>query len=525
MYAFRNSGFTKEQLTNLGVTSKDVPVAAPTSLFPPLVSRPIEIEKSEELEYKVDWKVQFQNDLFEVHSNLDLNLTDDSYSSKVANAIEREHKKKVQLKFAWNLMPAELRPSNKRRSPNKSNKAKKLKVVPSEIVEEKLKILEQKEKENPEGEERSTKGDNESDDDINDDGEEKMEDQEMDDDIDYGNNYFDNGEGYNDEDDNLDEGDGNLSNEEITRKRNRIFDFEQKKQRSNVGRVEKIEVRYLGTPEDATMMMNKKLSTPYNCAQHISESKCKTSAVALLNNKILWDMHRPLEDSCTLQLLSFKMNDPGAVNATFWRSCSFFLGAVLQKTFKENAGLFLHSFTKPNVRSGSFVHDIALNESDWKPSKEDFFTLKVEMTKFATQNLKVERLEVSHDIALEMFKENPFKREQLPSISNSNNGIVTLYRAGDHIDISKGPMVASTSFLGTSAIASVHKISAENASCNLYRVQGVALPTGISMNSFAFNNILVERARKLNPVGLQQTQEENEEQHIEQSPILQQSAN
>lgn len=58
-----------------------------------------------------------------------------------------------------------------------------------------------------------------------------------------------------------------LSSEEIIRKRNRIFDSEQKRQRDSVGRIEKIEVRYLGTPNDATMVMNKGISTPYNCAQ------------------------------------------------------------------------------------------------------------------------------------------------------------------------------------------------------------------------------------------------------------------
>lgn len=60
---------------------------------------------------------------------------------------------------------------------------------------------------------------------------------------------------------------GSLSSEEIVRKRNRIFDFEQKKQRDNVGRIEKIEVRYLGNPKDETMILNKDLSTPFNCAQ------------------------------------------------------------------------------------------------------------------------------------------------------------------------------------------------------------------------------------------------------------------
>lgn len=103
---------------------------------------------------------------------------------------------------------------------------------------------------------------------------------------------------------------------------------------------------------------------------------------------------------------------------------------------------------------------------------------------------------MNHDVALEIFKNNPFKREQLPNISNQNNGVVTLYRVGDHIDISRGPMVASTRFISKVNIASVHKVSAAKDSSSLYRVQGIALPIGFSMSHFAFN-ILMERAKKL----------------------------
>jgi large subunit ribosomal protein L39 len=228
----------------------------------------------------------------------------------------------------------------------------------------------------------------------------------------------------------------------------------------------------------------------------ISESKCKTAVIALLDNKQLWDMHRPLESSCTLQLLNFRMTDPTSVNKVFWRSCSFLLGAVMQRTFKESSGLFLHSFPRPNVKSGSFVHDIGLNESNWSPSEKDLHTLGVEMIKLSSEAKKIERLDVTHEIALEMFKDNPFKREQLPSISNSNNGVVTLYRIDDHIDISKGPMVANSSFVHRCKIASTHKISNPGDSYNLYRVQGVSLPSGFNIGAFAFD-ILVDRAKKL----------------------------
>ena len=59
-------------------------------------------------------------------------------------------------------------------------------------------------------------------------------------------------------------------------------------------------------------------------------------------------MRRPFRDSCTLQLLNFTSPEPHIANKAFWRSCSFLLGAVLQASFKPEAGLFLHSFPKPN---------------------------------------------------------------------------------------------------------------------------------------------------------------------------------
>lgn len=46
----------------------------------------------------------------------------------------------------------------------------------------------------------------------------------------------------------------------------------------------------------------------------ISELLCKESVLAQLNNETLWDMHRPLEESCTLKFLHFKDPNPKHVN-------------------------------------------------------------------------------------------------------------------------------------------------------------------------------------------------------------------
>lgn len=281
--------------------------------------------------------------------------------------------------------------------------------------------------------------------------------------------------------------------------RNELFTLEQKRQREAIGRIEKIEVRYLGLPEDVTLVMNKDLSTPYDCAQHLSEHHCKRSVVAIVDSHTPWDMHRPLKDDCTLQLQSFTVVDPHLANRTFWRSCSFMLGAILSECFKDSVNVQLHSFPSPNVKSGSFLYDIVLNSPNWKPKKVELRALSGAMINLAAKDLPFEWLEVTQELALEIFKDSPFKREQLPNISRT--GSVSVYRVGEHIDISRGPMMGSTGLLGKLSIPSVHKIADIDEKSTFYRVQGVALPAGVHINHFAYS-ILEERALKLNSARL-----------------------
>ena len=56
--------------------------------------------------------------------------------------------------------------------------------------------------------------------------------------------------------------------DEIRGKRLSIFEKEYKRQQALISRLEKIEVTYQGLNNEATtLVMNKGVSTPYNCAQ------------------------------------------------------------------------------------------------------------------------------------------------------------------------------------------------------------------------------------------------------------------
>ncbi|XP_076625599.1 mitochondrial ribosomal protein L39 [Colletes latitarsis] len=284
-----------------------------------------------------------------------------------------------------------------------------------------------------------------------------------------------------------------LSKAEVKERRNQIFEKEKKRQRDLVGRIEKIEVNYKSPVDEITLVMNKYLSTPADCAKHISEGVAKVSAIALVDD-FPWDMHRPLVSDCQLQLVNMKSPKNNIANVTFWRTCSFLLGAMIESAFKTDVQVHLHSFPVPHIKSGNFVYDVYLDLPDWKPTDQEMRAMSAQFVKLINLELPIERIEIAEEIALDMFQDNPFKFQQIPDIARTSDDKITLYRVGDHIDISKGPMVGNTSLIGRCTIAVVHKLPNSE---NIYRFQGVALPKGILLNHYAYS-ILENRAKKLN---------------------------
>ncbi|XP_048000898.1 39S ribosomal protein L39, mitochondrial [Leguminivora glycinivorella] len=287
-----------------------------------------------------------------------------------------------------------------------------------------------------------------------------------------------------------------LSSQEAIERRHHLFSLEKKRQLESVGRIEKIEVQYKGVPKDCTLIMNKDISTPHDCAKHLSEWHAESSALALIDGAVHWDMHRPLTENCTLEFQSYNSAEPQQVNKAFWRSCSFLLGAVATRAFKDKVEVKLHSFPGPDIRSGSFIYDVALSLPAWQPSSQELHTLTAEFVSLSRRAAAMERLEVSEELAKEMFVENEFKVQQIPSIAKAN-GKVTLYRVENHVDISKGPLINHAAQVGRVGVTAVHRLEGPS-DFQLYRFQGVALPAGVILNHFAFK-VLTDRAQKLNP--------------------------
>lgn len=339
----------------------------------------------------------------------------------------------------------------------------------------------------------------------------------------------------------------NLSDQDL--ELNHIFQQELDRQRATVARINKIRVVIDSKPGQGTELnMNKDLSTPHDCARHIHDLLITRSVVAELlplntdtnplrtltgqddehkstnqethdqiSNEsganetrvktVYWDMHRPLTESCRLKFRHFTEDNLSELNKIYWRSCSFILGMAVRLAFKDDIRVLLHSWPKPNVKSGSFVYDVALNLSEkWAPSEQELRAFTKVMWEIKAASLPFERLQVNRDVAQRLFAKNPFKLSQINSIleNESSHDKVTVYRCGGLLDISIGPMISNTDQIGRISLAAVHPFESDSDQFEgvFYRFQGVSLPQQLPVSSYIYQNILINQAKRLNKASL-----------------------
>ncbi|GKT82809.1 LOW QUALITY PROTEIN: threonyl-tRNA synthetase [Colletotrichum tofieldiae] len=210
-------------------------------------------------------------------------------------------------------------------------------------------------------------------------------------------------------------------------------------------------------------------TTPGEIAKSISNSLYKRTVVARLDGdqNQLWDLDRPLEKSCKLELLNF---DDEQGKQVFWHSSAHILGEACERRFGCSLCI------GPPVDNG-FYYEMALpggaavQASDWKPLESIVGSIVKEKQKF-------ERLELTKEQLLEMFSYNKYKQhiinDKIPDGTKT-----TVYRNGPLIDLCRGPHVPSTDRIEAFSImknsASYFLGSQENDS--LQRVYGVSFPS------------------------------------------------
>jgi len=280
--------------------------------------------------------------------------------------------------------------------------------------------------------------------------------------------------------------------------RNAVFSREQARQRALYPRVEKIEVSLQGPGLQGTMMlMNKGMSTPLSCARHLTEYHVTSSALALVDGEP-WPLHQPLTHSCSLTLLTFKDTDPTLLNQAYWRSCASLLGQVLETAFKDDFAVELLSTLEVPVTSGAFCCDVVMDPQldSWSPSEDTLRALTRGAHQLIHQDLPWEPLEVTPPVALEVFSHSRYQQVEVERMAAENpKGTVSLYRCGDHVLLSGGPLVARTGLCSQYEVTAVHSLGPGPWGLQR-RAQGLSLPLQLQAHHTVWKK-LRSRAAKL----------------------------
>lgn len=170
-------------------------------------------------------------------------------------------------------------------------------------------------------------------------------------------------------------------------------------------------------------------STPYDVAKGISQGLADNTVIAKVNGE-LWDLDRPLEKDSTLQLLKI---DNEEAQQVFWHSSAHMLGEAMERIY---GGCLCYG---PPIEGG-FYYDMFIENKG--VSNFDFPVMENLVKQIVKEKQPFERLEVSKENLLEMFKYNEFKVRILNE--KVTTPTTTIYRCGPLIDLCRGPHIRHT---------------------------------------------------------------------------------
>lgn len=179
----------------------------------------------------------------------------------------------------------------------------------------------------------------------------------------------------------------------------------------------------------------------------------------------LWDMSRPLEGDCKLQLLKF---DDSEAKMVFWHSAAHLMGECLE--CKLGAHLTVGPPIDPGFYYDSYIGDHGICEDTLKDLQK--LTIKT-----AKQKQPFQRLVMTKEEALKMFAYNPYK---VSIIKNKvkDNGLTCCYRNGPFVDLCMGPHIVHTGAIKAVELkqaTTAYWLGSED-NDKLQRVHGIAFP-------------------------------------------------
>lgn len=182
----------------------------------------------------------------------------------------------------------------------------------------------------------------------------------------------------------------------------------------------------------------------------INQNTADTAIVAKVNNQ-LWDMSRPLEGDCHLELVNF--NQPEGLEV-YWHSSAHVLGKAIEQIYggqlccgpaTEN-GFYYDVYLGENaegvrivLESGTVIFVYNFYHICFQISTNDIPVIESAIKQITKEKHQFERLEVSKEDLLKIFAANKFKLRIINEKILEEKA--TIYRCGWLIDLCRGPHI------------------------------------------------------------------------------------
>lgn len=226
-----------------------------------------------------------------------------------------------------------------------------------------------------------------------------------------------------------------------------LFEKLQKEQADQAAKMERKQVT-VTLPDGKTRSAVAWETSPLDIAREISKSLSERIVISKVNDT-LWDLERPIEGDCTLQFFDFDSEEGKRV---FWHSSAHVLGEAAERHYG------CHLCIGPPTDEG-FFYEMGMGLSEDRSVRpEDFGALENIIKSAIKEKQKFERVVVTKENLLEMFRYNKYKQHIIQSKIPDGTS-TTVYRCGPMVDLCVGPHIPHT---GRIKAMSVLKVSRED---------------------------------------------------------------
>ena len=204
-------------------------------------------------------------------------------------------------------------------------------------------------------------------------------------------------------------------------------------------------------------------STPLEVAKSIGSRLAKAVLAAQVNDQP-WDLTRPLEGDCRLQLFTWNDREGREV---YRHSSTHLMAQAVQELYPDA------KLTIGPPLEDRYYYDIDVESI----SEDDFARIEAKMMELAKADLPITCETISRAQALELFADNPYKTELINALPPESP--ITIYRQGTFLDLCRGPHLPSTGMIKAVKLLSVAgafwRGDADNA--QLQRLYGTSYPS------------------------------------------------